>query len=149
MTVKFTKLKKVKSPSRGTPKSAGIDFYVPDEFRPITLDPGMDVLIPSGIKVRLPEGYALVANNKSGVATKKNLVFGASVVDEDYTGELHLHLINVGNKTVSVEPGDKIIQFLLEKQEYADVEEVSTEEELYADFQTERGAGGFGSTGSK
>ncbi len=143
----FCKLRSVKSPSRGTPASAGIDFFVPDDFQPITLLPAQDVLIPSAIKVRIPKGYALVANNKSGVATKKKLIHGASVIDEDYQGEIHLHLINVGSSAVVITPGDKILQFLLEKQEYVEVKEVSSEEELYSGITTERGAGGFGSTG--
>jgi len=147
--IKIYKLRDVTTPQRGTPKSAGIDFYVPNDFTPIIIDPQSDVLIPSGIKVKIPEGYALIANNKSGVATKKRLVHGASVVDEDYQGEIHLHLINAGNAPVTVGPGDKIVQFLLEKQEYAAVIEVSSEQELFEGVVTERGDGGFGSTGVK
>lgn len=146
-TVKVFKLCSVKTPQRGTPSSAGIDFFVPDDFQPTTIQHSQDILIPSGIKVCIPDGYALVANNKSGIATKKRLIHGASVVDQDYQGQIHLHLINVGTEPVTINPGDKIIQFLLEKQEYATVAEVSSEEELYNGLVTERGAGGFGSTG--
>ena len=146
-TVKIYKLGDVKTPQRGTPLSAGIDFFVPNDFTPITIQHSEDILIPAGIKVCIPEGYALVANNKSGIATKKRLIHGASVVDEDYQGQLHLHLINVGSEPVTINPGDKIIQFLLEKQEYATVLEVSSEEELYSGVVSERGTGGFGSTG--
>lgn len=149
MKVKITKLGDVKTPTRGTPKSAGIDFYVPNDFDAITLLPGEDVSIPSRIKVKLPEGYALVANNKSGVATKKRFICGAAVVDEDYQGELHLHIINVGKVANTVYPGEKIIQFLLEEQLYAEVEEIETEEELFEGEETERGEGGFGSTGTE
>lgn len=147
--MKFLKTREVKSPNRGSELSAGIDFFVPNDFRQVTLQPGMDVLIPSGIKVKLPEGYALVANNKSGVATKKQLVCGAAVVDEDYQGEMHLHLINVGQYQQTISPGDKIIQFLLEKQNYIMPQEVSTIEELFGGETTVRGEGGFGSTGTK
>lgn len=147
-SVKIFKLRNVKTPQRGTPQSAGIDFFVPDDFPRTEVAPHQSILIPSAIKVKIPEGYALVANNKSGVATKKQLIFGASVVDEDYQGELHLHLINTGHVTAVIAPGDKIIQFLLEKQEYAPVIEVSSEDELFGGTLTERGAGGFGSTGN-
>jgi deoxyuridine 5'-triphosphate nucleotidohydrolase len=150
MKVKFLKLRGVKTPTRGSSKSAGIDLYVPDDFEKRFLYLGQDVLIPSALKVRIPEGYALVANNKSGVATKKGLVFGASVIDEDYTGEIHLHLIKAaGAGPIEINPGDKIIQFILEKQEYCGIELAETEEELYSDFETERGDGGFGSTDHK
>lgn len=148
MKVKFFKTKSVKTPTRGTGKSAGIDFYVPDDFESITLSPNQDVLIPSGLKVRIPDGYALVANNKSGVATKKKLIVGASVVDEDYMGEVHLHLINVGESDVEINPGDKILQFILEKQEYCGIEVVDSIDSLYGDIQSDRGDGGFGSTGT-
>ena len=149
MTVKIFKTRSVKTPTRGTPTSAGIDFYIPEDFPKTIVEPHSDVLIPAGIKVRIPSGYALVANNKSGVATKKKLVFGASVIDEDYQGEVHLHLINSGVDPVEINPGDKIIQFLLEKQEYANIEEVATEDSLYKDLESIRGTGGFGSTGDK
>jgi len=145
--VKIFKLRSVKTPQRGTPKSAGIDFFIPDDFPRTELLPHQSVLIPSGIKVKLPEGYALVANNKSGIASKKQLIIGASVVDEDYQGEIHLNLINTGHVNAIIAPGDKIIQFLLEKQEYASVIEVGSEDELFNGVVTERGAGGFGSTG--
>lgn len=148
-TVKFFKTRPVKSPLRGTPKSAGIDFFVPEDFPQTVVEPHKDVLIPSGIKVRVPEGYALVANNKSGVATKKKLVFGASVIDEDYMGEVHIHLLNIGDQPTIISPGDKIVQFLLEKQEYAIVEEVSSLDALYGDLESQRGEGAFGSTGTK
>jgi len=147
--VKFTKVRNVKSPVRGTSLAAGIDFFVPNDFGNKLLAPGESILVPSGIHVLVPAGYALVANNKSGVAVKKGLIHGASVIDEDYQGEMHLHLINVSNKPTLIEAGDKILQFLLEKQEYSTVTEISTIEELYADVNSERGAGGFGSTGVK
>lgn len=148
-TVKILKLRDVKTPQRGNPRDAGIDFFVPEDFTEVTLQHGEDILIPSGIKVSVPSGYALVANNKSGIATKRKLTIGASVVDEGYQGEVHLHLINSGKNPATISPGDKIVQFLLEKQEYASVQEVSDEHELYSGLVTDRGAGGFGSTGVK
>ena len=111
--LKFVKVKNVKSPVRGTSESAGIDFFVPDDFETIVLLPGESCFIPSGIKVNVPKGHALIAFNKSGVAVKKNFHVGACVVDEDYQGEVHLNLTNTGNLPQVVERGDKIVQFLL------------------------------------
>jgi len=145
--VKFAKVKNVKSPVRGTSKAAGIDFFVPNDFGNKLLAPGESILIPSGLHLLIPEGYALVANNKSGVAVKKGLSYGAAVIDEDYQGEVHLHMVNVSSRSTMIESGEKILQFLLEKQEYSTVTEVASVKELYADVNSERGEGGFGSTG--
>lgn len=149
MKIKICKVKDVKTPIRSTLKSAGIDFFIPNEFKKTVINPNESILIPSGIKVRIPEGYALVANNKSGIATKKKLLVGAAVVDEDYQGEVHLHLINCGTSPVEIDSGDKIIQFLLEKQEYCGIELVDNEIELFGNMESERGSGGFGSTDEK
>ena len=147
--MKFLKIKEVKSPNRGTPQSAGIDLFVPESFQAVDLEPGESVLIPSGLKVNVPEGFTLVCMNKSGVATKKSLLVGACVIDEDYQGEIHIHLINAGTQVQSIFPGDKIIQVVLVPVSYANVEIVLTEDELWEGKVTERGEGGFGSTGTK
>jgi dUTP pyrophosphatase len=141
--MKVQKLRNVKTPSRGTSVSAGIDFYVPEDFETVVLKPGQSVLIPSGIKAQVPRGYALIAFNKSGVATKQGLQVGACVVDEDYEGEIHLHMVNISDKDQTVATGQKLVQLVLIPVCYFDVEEV---EEL-ANRNTERGSGGFGSTG--
>jgi dUTP pyrophosphatase len=141
--MKVKLVKKVKAPSRGTSVSAGLDFFVPDDFKATKVWPGKAVLIPSGVKAQVPEGYALVAFNKSGIATKEGLVVGACVVDEDYEGEIHIHMINVGDKVVDIIPGQKLVQFVLLPVNYQNVEIVN---EL-PKRQSERGEGGFGSTG--
>lgn len=141
--MKIQKTRRVKTPTRGTNLSAGIDFYVPDHFPNTTLRPGESVNIPSGIKVQVPRGYALIAFNKSGVASKQGLTVGATVVDEDYEGEVHLHMINVSNSNQVIISGQKLVQFLLIPVFYDEIEEV---QEL-AKRNTQRGAGGFGSTG--
>ena len=141
--MKVQKLRNVKTPNRGTSVSAGIDFYVPEDFETQVLKPGQSVLIPSGIKAQVPRGYALIAFNKSGVATKQGLSVGACVVDEDYEGEIHLHMINTSDKDQTVATGQKLVQFVLMPVSYIDVEEVA---EL-PNRNTERGSGGFGSTG--
>jgi dUTP pyrophosphatase len=141
--MKVLKTKNVKTPSRGTPESAGIDFYVPSDSEDIALKPGESALIPSGIKVQVPRGYALIAFNKSGVATKQGLSVGACCVDEDYEGEVHLHMINTSDKDQVIASGQKLVQFILLPVNYDNVEEVH---ELPS-RNTLRGSGGFGSTG--
>lgn len=162
--MKILKTRNVRTPERGTRLAAGIDFFVPNAPDFISKDPGTgdikyngsqlvllpgeSALIPSGIKVSVPEGHALVAFNKSGVCTKKSLIVGAEVVDEDYTGEVHMHVINAGLHSTSINAGDKLIQFMLIKQNYLEVTEVGSENELYLNKKSDRGEGGFGSTGN-
>lgn len=141
MELQFQRVRDVKAPQYGTSGSAGIDFFVPNDFMPKRLWPGTDVNIPSGIKCKIPHGYALIAFNKSGVALK-GLQVGACVVDEDYQGELHLHVYNRSENTILIEPGDKLVQFVLVPVLYAKLVEVS---EIKWDA-SERGTGAFGST---
>jgi len=145
--MKLAKIRNVKTPYRGTDGSAGIDFFVPDDFPKelCTIQPNERFFIPSGIKANVPDGYALIAFNKSGVALKKGLMVGACVVDSDYQGEIHLHLVNTSYKAVTIEPGEKLTQFLLIPVNHCDVE-VVTPNQLFEE-ETERGSGGFGSTG--
>jgi len=147
--MKIAKVRNVKTPTRGTTGSAGIDFYVPNDYPPnlCTIEPGDRYFIPSGIKANVPEGFALIAMNKSGVAMKKGLMVGACVVDSDYQGEIHLHLINASTKQVTIEPGEKLTQFLLIPVNHCEVETV--QEFALFEEETTRGSGGFGSTGDK
>lgn len=162
--MKILKVRNVKTPTRGTDKSAGIDFYVPEDFNETCLAPQTDLLIPSGIKANIQEGYMLMAAEKSGVATSADAcllagrkpkpeafgsptVLGAKIVDEDYQGEIHIHIINLGRHDVHIFPGMKIAQFILVPVSYDTIEEVTSEEELYNGVETQRGEGGFGSTG--
>lgn len=144
--MKFIKIRPVKSPTRGTDQSAGIDFFVPDDFENHLLYPSCQVNIPSGIKVKIPSCTALIAFNKSGVATKNQLQVGACVVDSDYQGEVHLNLYNRGTAPVLITPGMKITQFVLVPVIYTSIVEVTNEQELYNGIITERGEGAFGST---
>lgn len=147
-TLRFAKTRLVKSPQRGTAGSAGIDFFIPDSFEDVKLAPGERINIPSGIKVDVPEGFALIAFNKSGVAHKKGLIVGACVVDSDYQGEIHISLINTSLvEYQSLQAGDKIVQFLLMPVVHCGLEQVYTG--WLFDEVTDRGAKGFGSTGSK
>lgn len=147
---RYAKIRNVKSPQRGTLKSAGIDFFIPEDWndgKPIVVGPCEDILIPSGLKVQFPANHALIAFNKSGIATKQKLIVGACVVDEDYQGEMHIHLINTSKQmSVLIHPGMKVAQFLLVPINYAELEECALDD-LYAET-TKRGEGGFGSTGT-
>lgn len=146
--MKISKIRNVKTPERGTPLSAGLDFFVPNDFPgEHFLLPGDAVNIPSGIKVKVPHGFALVFMNKSGVAVKKGLQVGACVVDEDYQGEVHLHVRNTSTDVQSIKPGEKLVQALLIPVDYCGVEVVNVDE-LYEEG-TQRGEGGFGSTGTE
>lgn len=159
--MKILKVRNVKTPTRGTDKSAGIDFYVPEDFESAWLLPHGDLLIPSGIKANVPEGYMLMSAEKSGVTTSKYAcvlagrepkkeafdcptVLGAKIVDEDYQGEIHIHVINVGEVGILIKPGMKIAQFILVPVSYDTVEVVDSEEELYNGVETQRGDRGFG-----
>ena len=147
--MKIAKIRDVKTPTRGTQGSAGIDFYVPNDY-PNSLRrvaPGDRFFIPSGIKANVPEGFAPIAMNKSGVALKKGLMVGACVVDSEYQGEIHLHLVNTSNTDVTIEAGEKLTQFLLIPVDHCPVEVV--DELSLFESETDRGAGGFGSTGVK
>ena len=146
--MKVLKIKDVKLPTRGTPQSAGLDFYIPNDFKPTQLRPNMSILIPTGIKANVPPGMALVAFNKSGIAVKKSLLIGACVIDEDYQGEIHIDLKNVGKETQLLNPGDKIIQVVCLPVNYVEVEEVQSEHDLFNGEITERGEGAMGSTGN-
>jgi deoxyuridine 5'-triphosphate nucleotidohydrolase len=170
-SIKFLKTREVKSPSRSNQYDAGIDFYVP-EFTPefikaveeknpglkyIPLEDGFQlkpqerILIPSGIHCQMANhGRALIAANKSGVATKTGLIFGAQVVDYEYQGEIHISLINTGNSSVRIYAGMKAIQFLetpIYNSEILISESLSVDK--FYETSTSRGADGFGSTDKK
>jgi dUTP pyrophosphatase len=152
MYIKISKMRNVKTPVRANPSDAGLDFFIPDDFnkgKPFELLSGKNVLIPSGIKVEVPFGYALIFMNKSGIAAKKELLIGAQVIDCGYSGEVHIDLHNVGLESRWIVPGDKIAQAILFPIVKPQIIEVS-EEDLYTQIAiaSNRGSGGFGSTGA-
>ena len=108
------------------------------------------VNIPSGIRSRISPNVALEAQNKSGIATKHGLVYGAATVDASYTGIIHCSLINTTNRAVKLPLGMKIVQFIPRIIDTSTVEVYDgiTLDEFYKDFEfTNRGEGAFGSTG--
>lgn len=142
--MKYSKVREVKTPNRGTSDSAGIDFYIP-VGEDVFIKPQDKALIPSGIKIDIPNGTMFQVMNKSGVAVKKGLIVGACVVDSDYQGEIMFNVWNVSNNAVALQSGTKIVQMVLVPILFPTLEEVSIDELFVSD--SERGSGGFGSTG--
>ena len=126
-------------PTRGSGGAVGYDLYSTDE---VVIPPTHRALIGTGVAIVLPpDVYGRVAP-RSGLAVKHGIQVGAGVVDPDYTGEVKVVLFNHGDKDFEVKRGERIAQLVLERCETPDVEEIGLLEE------TERGAGGFGSTGT-
>ena len=145
--MKIIKIRPVKTPERSG-KNAGIDFFIPRDFEASFILPGDQKKIPSGIKLKIPGGHCLIAFNKSGIATKYMLQVGACLIDENYTGEIHLNLFNVGKKRIWLKPDQKIVQFVMLKPNYIDIELEEEEDKVFKESDhMERGSRGFGSTG--
>jgi deoxyuridine 5'-triphosphate nucleotidohydrolase len=144
MKLEFIKTGDVKTPSKAHITDAGLDFFVPNDFEPLILWPGEDVRIDSYIKIDVPAGWSLVFFNKSGIATNMKLIVGAQVIDSGYRGNVHIHVFNAGVEPVKIMPGQKIVQGLLLQVPTVELIETTT---FSADPSSERGAGGFGSTG--
>lgn len=139
----------VKTPQRGTELSAGIDFFVPNDFNNgenFCLKPGERINIPSGVKIDfIASGltdYCLIFFNKSGISVKHGLLVGAQVVDADYQGEVHLNVLNVSSEDVEIIPGMKLVQGILVPVTYSGIQ-VCSEDELF-EKNTVRGNLGFG-----
>ena len=134
---------------------AGMDlFYCPDPnqqadcyWQPegeYKIPPGASCLVPTGLRVDVPVSHMFEIKNKSGIAHKEKLIVGACVVDPGYTGEVYVNLHNIGGSTRTIEPGQKIAQAVL-----LPVAICAPVEILYdpSEIETNRGEGGFGSTG--
>ena len=149
ININIYKTKKVKTPEYGTKESAGIDFFVPDDYnkkQEKLLYPNCSELIESGIKLSIPKGYMLCAFNKSGVSLKQGLQVGAQIIDSDYQGEIHLHVINISKNYTKIIPGQKLVQFVLLKTPEVYINKVKKEQYLFNNI-SERAEGAFGSTG--
>lgn len=137
-----------KLPVRAHKTDAGMDFfYCPDEPTVLGVEPGQSVLLPTGVKMEVPEGFMLQIMNKSGIASKRSLVTGACVVDEGYTGEIFVNLHNIGSETNFIESGQKVAQGVFVKIEKPSLWEIE-DDNIYGTV-TARGDGALGSTGDK
>ena len=114
----------------------------------ITIPSGEQVMIPSGIKVWINDKRTyLQATNKSGVASKYHLDVMANTIDADYQGEVHINLCNNGNTYITVQTGQKLVQFI--HQIYLETDWVEMEEKEYDEIEaSDRGDGMSGSTGT-
>ncbi|MBI2844476.1 MAG: dUTP diphosphatase [Armatimonadetes bacterium] len=129
-------------PGYATSGSAGIDLLAAVE-RDVALLPGERALIPTGIKIAVPEGYEAQVRPRSGLALKYGLalVNSPGTIDSDYRGEVRVIVINHGNEPVVIERGDRIAQMVIAPVVRAGLVEVESLPE------TTRGDGGFGHTG--
>jgi len=131
-------------PQYATPLSAGMDLRA-NLDAPVTLRPLERKLIPTGLRIALPEGYEAQVRPRSGLALKRGITVlnTPGTVDADYRGEVGVILINLSQEDFVVEDGERIAQMIIARHEQAELVEVSVLSE------TERGAGGFGHSGVK
>lgn len=127
-----------KIPAYAKNGDAGMDFY---SLENLILKPGARRLVTTGIKMEIPEGYAGLIWDKSGLAINNGLKVIGGVIDSGYRGEIKVGLINLGEKIFEIKHGDKIAQMLIQKTEKVELFETEILSE------TERGESGFGSTG--
>lgn len=147
--MKTLKIKKVrenaKLPTRGTPGSAGLDLYACIDA-PLTLAGGETALIPTGIAIGIDDiHYAAFIHSRSGLAIKHGigLLNSVGVIDSDYRGEICVGVINQIAEPYTIQPFERIAQMVIKPVEVPEIVECDDLDE------TDRGAGGFGSTGTK
>lgn len=131
-------------PKYATNGSAAVDLCAMIDS-PITLAPGERALIPTGISLSIPDGYVGIVAARSGLACKKSICLsnGIGVIDSDYRGEISVGLFNSSKDEFTVERGERIAQLMFVPVESAVFVSTDSLDE------TERGEGGFGSTGTK
>lgn len=130
-------------PTYGSANAAGADLYACLDGN-LTIESGETILVPTGLAMELPEGYAGLIYARSGLASKKGLAPAnkVGVIDSDYRGEVMVALHNHSKIPASIEPGERIAQLVITPYiaaAFNTVDELDT---------TERGTGGFGSTGT-
>ncbi len=130
-------------PAYQSADAAGLDLHAALE-EPLTLAPGARVLVPTGIAMALPRGFEGQVRPRSGLALRHGITVlnSPGTIDADYRGEVKVLLINLGQEPFTVKAGDRIAQLVIAKVERAELVVVT---ELDS---TERGAGGYGSTGT-
>lgn len=168
--VMFMKSREVKTPFRANQNDAGIDFFLPEMDKKMIQDvmaknpgkcvvvkgegapcilvmPGTRVLIPTGIHTNiLPKNSAFIAFNKSGLSANHGIIVTAQVVDSDYTGEIHIGILNTSDEYMRFHPGDKIGQFVHIPVFLTNMREITPEVYRKLTLNSDRGQGGFGSS---
>lgn len=142
MKVKIINKSAFPVPAYATDMSAGMDLKA-DLQEPVELAPLQRVMIPTGLYIALPEGTEAQIRPRSGLAAKHGITVlnSPGTIDADYRGEIRVILVNLSDTTFVINPGERIAQMVIARYEKAEWEETDT---LDA---TERGKGGFGSTG--
>ena len=170
--VDFVKVRDVKTPARANANDAGYDWFIPnglDEFKAVLIEENKDrriqygdavdgqfeihigpherIKIPSGLRVNIHDKDTYIGlDNKSGIANNKGLLYTADVIDADYRGECNLCLVNTSDDWVTVKTGQKILQAIQRPKIPTEYHEM-TIEEFESLEATDRGEGGFGSSG--
>ena len=142
MKVRIVNKSAYPTPAYATEKSAGMDLKANID-EPITLGPLQRAMVPTGLYMALPDGTEAQVRPRSGLAAKHGIsVLNApGTVDADYRGEVKVILVNLSNEPFVINPGERIAQLVVAIYEKVEWDEVDVLDE------TERGAGGFGSTG--
>lgn len=129
-------------PAYATEQSAGMDLKA-NLKEPVVLQPLQRTLVPTGLFIALPKGYEAQVRPRSGLAIKHGITVlnTPGTVDADYRGEVCVILVNLSQEPFEIVPGERIAQMVIARHEQVEWEPVEVLEE------TQRGAGGFGSTG--
>jgi len=142
LKVKIVNQSPYAAPFYATPLSAGMDLKAHLES-PLTLAPLQRALVPTGLFIALPEGYEAQVRPRSGLAAKHGVTVlnTPGTIDADYRGEIKVILVNLSDTPFEIVPGERIAQMVVARHERVEWEEVEVLDE------TQRGQGGFGSTG--
>ena len=144
MKVKVINKSENSLPQYATPLSAGMDVRAANE-QPIKIDPLQRAIVPTGLFLEIPAGYEVQVRPRSGLAAKKGITVlnAPGTIDADYRGEVCVILVNLSSEPSVVEKGERIAQLVLSRHECIEWDECRSLSE------SERGDGGFGSTGVK
>lgn len=144
MTIKIINRSTHELPHYETESSAGMDLRA-NLTEEVTLKPLERIIVKTGLFIELPKGFEAQVRPRSGLAAKKGITVlnSPGTIDADYRGEIGVILVNLSNEEFTINNGERIAQLIISKHERATWEEVEILEE------TQRGAGGFGSTGTR
>ena len=142
MKVKILNQSPYPCPSYATPQSAGVDLRA-HLSEPVVLQPLQRTLVPTGLYIALPQGFEAQVRPRSGLALKHGITVlnTPGTIDADYRGEIRVILVNLSDAPFEIVPGERIAQMVIARHEQVTWEQVDVLDE------TQRGAGGFGSTG--
>ncbi|MCQ2144678.1 MAG: dUTP diphosphatase [Bacteroidales bacterium] len=144
MKVKIINKSAFPTPAYATEQSAGMDLKA-NITESVTLGPLERAMVPTGLYIALPKGFEAQVRPRSGLAAKRGITVlnTPGTIDADYRGEIKVILVNLSNEAFEIVPGERIAQMVVARHETVEWEEVEILDE------TERGEGGFGSTGLK